>query len=120
MKLGPSMPRIIDPRSYQTQVAANRQYRKMAGIAGHQLHHQVIRGLLLIGEQVLVLRVYPELVVYISVLRKVLRYPRDIHLAGYGLTGIEHEEAIGAPNALKRLLWGRTCLEDLPLELMQG
>jgi hypothetical protein len=48
-----------------------------------------------------------DLVVYVSVVRKVLRLPRDIHLAGYGLAGIEHEEAIGVPNALQRLLWGR-------------
>jgi hypothetical protein len=73
----------------------------MTSITGHRLHHQVTGGLLLIGEQPLVfLGPGGNLVVYVSVVRKVLRYPRDIHLAGYGLAGIEYEEAIGIRNTL--------------------
>jgi hypothetical protein len=45
----------------------------MAGVAGHDLHHQVARGLLLIGEQILILRIRSELVVYVSIICMVLR-----------------------------------------------
>jgi hypothetical protein len=40
----------------------------MARIAGHDLHYQVTRGLLLIGEQILILRIRSELVMYVSVI----------------------------------------------------
>jgi len=40
----------------------------MTGVAGHQLHHHVFLGLLLIGKELPVLLVEFELVVYIAVI----------------------------------------------------
>jgi hypothetical protein len=72
----------------------------MTGVAGHQLHHHVFLGLLLIGKELPVLLVEFELVVYIAVISQVLRQVGNVYLAGYGLARIEYEEAIGIRNAL--------------------
>src|SRR3712207_17281 len=82
----------------------------MTGVAGHQLYHKVTVSLLLIGKQLPVLLVGDELVVYIAVVRKVLRHLGSIYFAGYGLAGIKHEEAIRAPYAFQHSLWRRACI----------
>ncbi len=81
----------------------------MTGVAGHQLHHHVFLGLLLIGKELAVLLVEFELVVYISVISQVLRQVGIIYFAGYGLAVIEHEEAIRAPYAFQSSTWRRAC-----------
>jgi hypothetical protein len=71
----------------------------VTAVSGHQLHHEVPVSLLLVGEQLAVLLVGGELVVYIAVFGQVLRKLRIIYFAGYSLAGIEQEEAIRAPYA---------------------
>ena len=71
--LRPGVPRIVNQCPPQGELGAYRRHGNMSAVAGHQLHHEVPRGLLLIGEQLPVLPVGGELVVYISVFGQVLR-----------------------------------------------
>jgi hypothetical protein len=68
MDLHPSVPRIVNQRPPQGELRAYRRHGKMTGVAGHQLHHHVFLGLLLIGKELPVLLVEFELVVYIAVI----------------------------------------------------
>ena len=107
MNLVPSVFNIVNQRPPQGELGTHRQCGKMPGVAGHQLNHHVPVSLLLIGEQVPILRVGGELVVYISVVRNIRRYIRSVYCAGYGLAGIEHQEAIGVPYPFQRPAWRR-------------